>query len=193
LFEDDNLEGFFSRYADDSHNIQASGLQKLCDDLGIDPGSDIIILVIIWKCSTRQYGVITHDEFCSGMTQLGTLSPAKLKRTVPQLRGLVSNPFSEQFASFYKFVFDISRETGSKVLDIETCLALLQMLLTDKVRQLPSFVQFVRMKAYKVLNKDQWTSFLEFIKQHDQDLSNYDDSGAWPVLLDEFVEWKRSG
>eukprot|EP00064_Thunnus_orientalis_P020816 superscaffoldBa00005945_g20964 len=45
---------------------------------------------------------------------------------------------------------------------------------------------------YKGMNKDQWYNVLEFSRTINTDLSNYDEDGAWPVLLDEFVEWQKS-
>uniref|UniRef100_A0A4X2L0D8 DCN1-like protein n=1 Tax=Vombatus ursinus TaxID=29139 RepID=A0A4X2L0D8_VOMUR len=44
---------------------------------------------------------------------------------------------------------------------------------------------------YRVMNKDQWYNVLEFSRTVHADLSNYDEDGAWPVLLDEFVEWQK--
>ncbi|KAJ7320128.1 hypothetical protein JRQ81_019639 [Phrynocephalus forsythii] len=44
---------------------------------------------------------------------------------------------------------------------------------------------------YRVINKDQWYNVLEFSRTVHADLSNYDEDGAWPVLLDEFVEWQK--
>ena len=41
------------------------------------------------------------------------------------------------------------------------------------------------------MNKDQWFNVLEFSRSVAPDLSNYDEDGAWPVLLDEFVSWFR--
>uniref|UniRef100_M4AIK5 DCN1-like protein n=2 Tax=Xiphophorus TaxID=8082 RepID=M4AIK5_XIPMA len=50
---------------------------------------------------------------------------------------------------------------------------------------------FARQSKYKVVNKDQWCNVLEFSRTINLDLSNYDEDGAWPVLLDEFVEWYK--
>uniref|UniRef100_A0A3Q2CF82 DCN1-like protein n=1 Tax=Cyprinodon variegatus TaxID=28743 RepID=A0A3Q2CF82_CYPVA len=50
---------------------------------------------------------------------------------------------------------------------------------------------FARQSKYKVINKDQWCNVLEFSRTINLDLSNYDEDGAWPVLLDEFVEWYK--
>lgn len=53
------------------------------------------------------------------------------------------------------------------------------------------FDQFLEQSKYKVMNKDQWCNVLEFSRSVSADLSNYDEDGAWPVLLDEFVDWYR--
>lgn len=45
--------------------------------------------------------------------------------------------------------------------------------------------------SYKSINLDQWMNILEFSRTIKADLSNYDENGAWPVLLDEYCEWAR--
>ncbi|KAJ3700593.1 hypothetical protein LUZ61_004298 [Rhynchospora tenuis] len=41
----------------------------------------------------------------------------------------------------------------------------------------------------KVISRDTWSQLLEFVKTIDPQLSNYDEEGAWPYLIDEFVEY----
>jgi DCN1-like protein 4/5 len=43
------------------------------------------------------------------------------------------------------------------------------------------------------MNMDQWTGFLRFCEEVEikPDLSNYDESQAWPLLVDNYVEWAR--
>lgn len=43
----------------------------------------------------------------------------------------------------------------------------------------------------KGITKDQWINIYDFCKTIKPDLSNYDDLSAWPLLLDEFVEWSK--
>ena len=37
---------------------------------------------------------------------------------------------------------------------------------------------------------DEWNLFLQFFQTIKPDCSNFDDDGAWPLLLDEYVEWR---
>jgi hypothetical protein len=56
--------------------------------------------------------------------------------------------------------------------------------------RLETFCTFVEeQKDYTRITLDQWTSFLDFCYQV-PDLSQYDESSsAWPVLIDEYVEY----
>lgn len=41
------------------------------------------------------------------------------------------------------------------------------------------------------LQADQWNSFYDFSLAIDEDFTQYDENAAWPVLIDDFVEWSR--
>ncbi|KAI8636909.1 Cullin binding-domain-containing protein, partial [Parasitella parasitica] len=70
--------------------------------------------------------------------------------------------------------------------------ALWRLLLEHEYPISKSFVQFVQeKKPVKVINKDQWSSLLDFCKAVPQDLSTYDSTSSWPVLFDDYVEWRQ--
>ena len=68
----------------------------------------------------------------------------------------------------------------------------MQLLLRGRSAHLDDFCTFLASKeSTKRMSYDQWNSFLDFTTSINADLSNFDEDGAWPLLLDDFVEWKQ--
>ncbi|KAL7184672.1 hypothetical protein ACSBR2_026756 [Camellia fascicularis] len=90
-------------------------------------------------------------------------------------------------------------QRGLKALTVDTVNKLKNALSEDIVMgsQFPSqvalFTKYLKIQNdYKVINMDQWTSFLRFCSQISfPDLKNYDTIEAWPLILDDFVECMR--
>lgn len=55
------------------------------------------------------------------------------------------------------------------------------------------FLQFLEQCSTTRITMDQWSLLLDFVQSVAEDLSNFDEDGAWPVLIDEYVEWVRNG
>jgi len=168
--------------------IGPEGVETLCKDLGVEP-ENISLLVLAWKMGAKQMGYFSLQEWLQGLTELQCDSLSKLKEKLGYLHSLLLDSCS--FKSIYRYAFDFSRDKDQRSLDIETAKAMLGLLLGKQWTLLNSFYLFLDQSRYRVLNKDQWCNVLEFSRAVDTDLKNYDVDGAWPVMLDEFVEWLK--
>lgn len=116
-------------------------------------------------------------------------STERLRNSLDYLRSVLND--STSFKLIYRYAFDFAREKDQRSLDLNTAKCMLGLLLGKTWPLFPVFNQFLEQSKYKVINKDQWCNVLEFSRTINLDLSNYDEDGAWPVLLDEFVEWYK--
>ena len=133
---------------------------------------------------------ISKQEWMQGCQKLHTDSIDKFQKLLPSL----DTGFLDQteFKDFYKFCFQFSRQGTHRTLDKDLVVALLKMVLKGRIPddRLDSFCDFVEsQQTYTRITLDQWTSFLDFCYEC-EDLSSYDEStSAWPVLIDEYVEY----
>jgi hypothetical protein len=82
------IEALFDAYADpdDPDVITMEGLEKLCEELGIDPATDIRILVLMWRMGAiAKPGCISKSEWCSGMKKVNSDSLSDIKQKLPAL------------------------------------------------------------------------------------------------------------
>ncbi|XP_031637420.1 DCN1-like protein 4 isoform X2 [Contarinia nasturtii] len=162
-------------------------MEQFCSDIGVEP-EDVVMLVIAYKMNARQMGFFTQAEWQKGLTDLQCDSAIKLQSKLDYLRNLMND--QNVFKNVYRYAYDFARDKDQRSMDIETAKAMLHLLL-GKWQMYPEFAQFLHQSKYKVINKDQWCNILEFSRTITPDLSNYDVDGAWPVLLDEYVEFLR--
>lgn len=177
---------WFQQYADEPDLIGPEGIQKLCKDMQLDP-EDVVMLVLAWKLNAENLGFFKYSEWCTGMGSLECDSTKKLQSKLKFLKNLINDPAI--FKKMYRFSFDFCRNKDQRSLDTDMAIEMLKILLIDSWKLLDPFIEFITQSDYKVINKDQWCNVLEFNRTVKSDLSNYDVDGAWPVMLDEFVEW----
>ena len=90
----------------------------------------------------------------------------------------------------YNYAFMFSREKGHKSLMQDTAIGMWQLVFgVIEWPLLDDWCEFLTKNHNKAISKDTWTQLLEFVRQVKSDFSNYDMDGAWPYLIDEFVEY----
>ncbi|XP_060193761.1 defective in cullin neddylation protein AAR3 [Lycium barbarum] len=95
--------------------------------------------------------------------------------------------FSE-FSRFYDFVFFVCRENGQKNITISKAVAAWKIVLAGRFRLLDHWCNFVEKNQRYNISEDTWQQVLAFSRSVHENLEGYDREGAWPVLIDDFVE-----
>ncbi|XP_010245547.1 PREDICTED: DCN1-like protein 4 isoform X1 [Nelumbo nucifera] len=187
----ERIDHLFNLYANRSSGmIDPEGIEALCSDLEVDH-TDVRILMLAWKMKAEKQGYFTLDEWRRGLKALRADTISKLKKALPELEKEVRRP--PNFVDFYSYAFRYClTEEKQKSIDIESICQLLDLVLGSQFHpQVDMLIDYLKtQKDYKVINMDQWMGFLRFCNEISfPDLSNYDPDLAWPLILDNFVEW----
>ncbi|XP_042499129.1 defective in cullin neddylation protein AAR3-like isoform X3 [Macadamia integrifolia] len=108
-----------------------------------------------------------------------------LSKLMAQLNFMVD---SCEFTRFYDFVFFVCRQNGQKNITVCRALAAWRLVLDGRFRLLNQWCEFVEKNQRHNISEDTWQQVLAFSRCVHEDLEGYDPKGAWPVLIDDFVE-----
>ncbi|KAH8062421.1 hypothetical protein JL722_3339 [Aureococcus anophagefferens] len=210
------IQALFDTWADDVEGgaMGMDGLVDLCGALEIDPASDVRLLALLWRLGAKQPALILREEWAEGMAAIGCDSLEKLKAYVealephagqdkrakfPTSKAHISAVFHSPhamdrraFRDFFKFVFLFSREGTHRTIEKDIVAALLPIAIGDRSAHTASFLAFLETSSTTRVTLDQWCSFLEFSDTVAPDFEGYEEDGAWPLLLDEYVEQARA-
>ncbi|MCP9263129.1 DCN1-like protein 1 [Dirofilaria immitis] len=167
-----------NRQDNDPSCIGPHGMLRFLTDLGLNP-ADRNVLILAWKLKAKRSANL-----------LGRNSVPKLKAKIPTLSEELRNPIS--FRDFYQFTFSYARASPQRTLEVETAIAYWEIVFGGNFGYLPLWANFLREKGVKSIPRDTWNLLLDFSLTIAPDFNNYDAEGAWPVLIDEFVEYARN-
>ncbi|KAK7294000.1 hypothetical protein RJT34_16883 [Clitoria ternatea] len=192
--ESERIDSLFYSYANGSTGlIDPEGIENLCADMEVDH-TDVRILMLAWKMKSEEQGYFTLDEWRRGLKSLRADTVNKLKKALPELEKEVRR--LSNFSDFYLYAFQYClTEEKQKSIDIESICQLLTLVLGSTFpAQVNSFVEYLKIQNdYKVINMDQWMGFFRFCNEISfPTLNDYDPELAWPLILDNFVEWFRA-
>ncbi|CAN8305063.1 unnamed protein product [Cochlearia groenlandica] len=187
----DRIDALFNKYANKSSSlIDPEGIEELCSNLEVSH-TDIRILMLAWKMKASKQGYFTLEEWRRGIKALKGNTIKKLKKALTELEKEVRTP--PNFEDFYAYAFRYClTEEKQKSIDIETICQLLDIVMGSTFRaQVDYFVEYLKIQNdYKVINMDQWMGFYRFCNQISfPNMVEYNPELAWPLILDNFVEW----
>lgn len=188
------FEAIFSRYRSRTvrDKILLEGVESLLKDLELEADS-VLVLILAWKCKASNQCEFTKEEFYRGLKRLsGDMIDRTdvLKMCLQRAEiELYNNP--NGFKDMYQFTFNYAKNQQQKSLDLELAIAYWNILLRKRFKFLDLWVSFLRENHKRAITRDTWNLLLDFSLMIDDTMSNYDEEGAWPVLIDEFVEFSK--
>ncbi|XP_019462654.1 PREDICTED: DCN1-like protein 5 isoform X2 [Lupinus angustifolius] len=188
----DRIDHLFESYTNKSLGlIDPEGIEALCKDVHVDH-TDVRMLILAWKMKAEKQGYFSKDEWRRGLKCLGADTLTKLRKAIKGLNQEVMVP--ECFEGFYSYSFQYCLTEKQRSVDIETICELLNIVLGSEFpSQVKSLIEYLKIQTdYRALTMDHWRNIYRFFKEVSfVDLQSYDSSQAWPVILDNFVEWLK--
>ena len=135
------------------------------------------MLVLSWHMKAATMCEFSKQEFIGGLQSLGIDSLEKLREKLPLMRSEMRD--EHKFREIYNFAFGWAKEKGQKSLALDTAIGMWQLLFAEQEWPLVEhWCQFLQARHNKAISRDTWSQLLEFARNVDPALSNYDAEGA---------------
>lgn len=133
----------------------------------------------------------TRAEFIHGLRrmQADTIEAVR-RRLEAQVAELRRPEAADQFKQLYRFAFLFGLEPGFRIVGLEMAVCLWRLVFTVNTPAiLDRWLYFLEQHPnIRGVPKDTWNMFLNFAET--VDITQYDDTEAWPSLFDDFVEYE---
>lgn len=183
----------FEVYKDkDEDYILADGVERFCMDLEVKP-EEFTVLVLAWKFGAETMCEFSRTEFVQGCKSMKVDSIKGIQSKFPDLLAEVQDKHA--FKDLYRWSYKFGLDTASGQRTLPTDMAISMWKLVFSQREPPVLQRWLEFlekhTSIRGIPKDTWDMFLNFVEQVGDDLSSYDDTEAWPSLLDDFVEFEN--
>jgi len=193
-YSESKVIALFEKYKDEHEDsILSEGIEELCIDLELKP-DEFKVLVLAWKFGAEQMCRFTRQEFLLGCRALKADSLRAIQTKLPEsVTQVLSDP--DTFRDLYRFTyrFGLDCSCGQRILPIDMAVNLWQLVFSlNEPPILKRWLHFLeKHPQVRGVPRDTWNMFLNFISSVGSDLSQYDDTEAWPSLFDDFVEFEN--
>jgi len=106
----------------DGDEINVSGTLKWCDDLGVDPEEDVVLLSIAYELKSPTVGSFPRKSWIDGWKSLGCDSIPSMQAALPKLRNKLANDPS-YFTSVYNYTFEFAKSGAQRSIGVDTAIA----------------------------------------------------------------------
>lgn len=193
-YSEAKISALFEKYKDETEDsILSEGIEEFCIDLQLKP-DEFKVLVLAWKFEAEQMCRFTRTEFLTGCRALKADSCRVLQARLPEIvTAVTTDPdnFRDLYRFTYKFGLDVS--TGQRILPVDMAVSLWLLVYSqDEPPLLKKWLHFLdKHPQVRGIPRDTWNMFLNFTTVVGTNLSQYDDTEAWPSLFDDFVEFEN--
>ncbi|CAO3643887.1 unnamed protein product [Cunninghamella echinulata] len=134
-------------------------------------------------------GSLSKEEWLKGIQSLKINSFDQFKQKLPLWIKEIEK--AEVFKQMYLYTFGYAKTSGQRAMNVDHAIDLWKVLLEEKSKHIPMLIQYLKeKKPVNTITKDQWHSLLDFIHEVPFNLEGYDNQLSWPVLFDDYVNWR---
>lgn len=200
------LDQLFDKYRtnpkDSPNELDFQGAGELLEDLEI-PLDDVGALVFFELTKSPQIGVIDREGFAGSAALLDAHADSvpKIRNYVLARRAELGRDW-ELLKRVYNHSFTLLIEERKKAIDLEQAEGFWRVLFADDVWPwatprtpwLEWYLDFLKNKWGKAVNRDLWRQTLVFAQKskEDESLGFWSEDSSWPSVIDDFVEWVKT-
>ncbi|KAL4862226.1 hypothetical protein BDV12DRAFT_203264 [Aspergillus spectabilis] len=199
------INQIFDEYRDSPNenpdDIGPEGVMRYLGDIKVDL-DEVTCIAISELLKSPSMGELTREGFLNGWRSVSCDTIDKMTSYAANLRSRIPTD-PDLFRRVYRYAYPLSVPQGSRSLPLEYAVDQWQLFFatqkggiawnTRTTPWLDWWIEYVTEKYKKSLSKDTWQQVEVFMRKtrEDEQFGWWDEDGAWPGVLDEFVAFVK--